>query len=152
MLDCRDGCFQENESLNAGYLILCIYMKRCWLHGRSLIELRVGSSAFPDEVKGRVAPISFFSPLFWEGIAAIFVLFSQCKNKLHASFQSDSLIKRMVVFVILEPPTWDSGLSGVLKALGHRCSTEAVPVPAAELCEHTVEFGHLKNNLSFSII
>lgn len=77
MLDCRDGCFQENESVSAGYLILCIYVKRCWLRGRSLIELRVGSSAFPDEVRGRAAPISFFSPLFLEGIAAIFVRFSQ---------------------------------------------------------------------------
>lgn len=53
------------------------------------IELCVGSSPFSNEVMRRAASISFFSLLLLEGIAAVFVLFSQ-KNA-EARFSSDSL-------------------------------------------------------------
>lgn len=71
---------KQGESLKAGYLVLSIYMKSCWLNGTSLIELLVVPPSFSGEVRGRAATISFFSLLFLEGIAAIFVLFSQSRE------------------------------------------------------------------------
>lgn len=73
---------EQDSSLEAGCLILSFYTKSCWCHGTSLPELHVVSSSFPDEVRGRVAVISFFSLLFLEGIAAVFVLLSQSKEHL----------------------------------------------------------------------
>lgn len=70
---------KQDGSLKAGYLMLSICMQSCWLHGRLLMELHVVSSA-SDEMRGRAAAISFLSLLFLEGIAAIFVLFSQSKE------------------------------------------------------------------------
>lgn len=79
---------KRDRSLKAGCLMLSMYTKSCWLHGRPLIELCVVSSQFSDEVMRRAASISFFSLLLLEGVAAMFVLFSQSKNA-EARFSSD---------------------------------------------------------------
>lgn len=156
---------KQDEPLKAGCLILSIYMESCWLHGRSLTELHVVSSSFSDEVRGRAAAISFFSLLFLEGIAAIFVLFSQseeCSSQFLVWFSNQ---ENASIFWCLEPPAWGSWLSEVLETLGHRCAAVLrspgspwLPSPAelcsmqALYCELAVKFGGLKNNLSFSSI
>lgn len=113
---------KQDESLKAGCLILSIYMKSCWLHGRSLVELHVVSSTFSNEVRGRAAAISFFSLLFLEGIAAIFVLFSQSKECSSQFLVWFSNQVNASICQCLEPPVWSSWLSEVLKTLRHGCS------------------------------
>lgn len=113
---------KQDESLKAGYLVLSIYMKSCGLNGRSLIELPVVPSSFSSEVRGRVATISFFSLLFLEGIAAIFVLFSlsqEWSNQFSVCFSNQVNASSLWCH---QPPAWGSCLSKVLKTLGHRCS------------------------------
>lgn len=107
---------KQDESLKAGCVMLSIYMKSCWLYSRSLIELRVGSS---DGVGRRAAAISFFSLLFLEGIAAIFVLFSQSEEHSSQFLVGFSNQVNVPIFWNLEPPVWGSWLSEVLKTLGH---------------------------------
>ena len=77
---------KQDESLKAGCLILSIYMKSCWLHGRSLIELHVVSSSFSDEVRGRAAAISFFLPVVFGGDSCNLCSFQPFKRMLKPVF------------------------------------------------------------------